>query len=303
MIHVSDLHFSYPTQPALSSINFNIPAQSITALVGPNGSGKTTLLECLAGLRTPQQGKIVINNLDIIAYPREAHRFMGFLPDFFGLYDELTVKQSMLYFAMAQGLSETTMEETSMTIIDDLGLTEKWNSRVSELSRGMRQRLAIGQVLLHNPKVLLLDEPASGLDPEARSALAKLFVKLNASGMTIVVSSHILSELDQYANNLLIIRDGKVVEHQHNNNFTNYVTYVIELATSVEMPEKTLEAFDSLKIGEKHSNKIEVRFDTEKLKPEALLNQLVVEKQWPVSGFSPQHNTLESQYLLSINQN
>lgn len=215
MIVVENLVYEYWDTKALEQVSFKIAAGAITALVGPNGAGKTTLFKCVAGLTKPSCGSIAVGGINVLEEPRRCHELMGFLSDFFGLYDALTVQQSLEYFALAQNLDRRLAKERAAEVAELLNLSEKFRSRAASLSRGMRQRLAIGQAMIHYPKVLLLDEPASGLDPEARIALAELFLRLNAEKkMTLVVSSHILAELDQYANDMLVLRDGRVVEHR-----------------------------------------------------------------------------------------
>lgn len=215
MIAVKNLVYEYLDTKALKQVSFTIAEGAITALVGPNGAGKTTLLKCVAGLTKPGGGTISIGGINVLEEPRRCHELMGFLPDSFGLYDALTVQQSLEYFALAHNLDRHVARERAAEIAELLDLSGKFRSRAASLSRGMRQRLAIGQAMIHYPKVLLLDEPASGLDPEARIALAELFLRLNAERkITLLVSSHILAELDQYANDLLILRSGRVVEHR-----------------------------------------------------------------------------------------
>ncbi|KOR29466.1 ABC transporter, partial [Achromatium sp. WMS1] len=214
MIMIKDLCYEYPDTRALDDISFNIQQGTITALVGPNGAGKTTLLKCLAGLVKPYEGSIFVNGINVLEEPRRSHEVMGFLADFFGLYNALTVRQSLEYFALAHNIPKNMAKKRAVEIAELLNLTAKLHAQVSSLSRGMRQRLAVGQAMVHYPKVLLLDEPSSGLDPEARINLAELLVKLNAEQeMTIIVSSHILAELDQYAKDLLVLNNGQIVKH------------------------------------------------------------------------------------------
>lgn len=213
MIEVDNLIFEYPGHRAIDDVSFSIDRDSVTALVGPNGAGKTTLMRCLCGLDRPLSGNIVVDGIDVIEHPRRSHERIGYLSDFFGLYDELQVGQCLRYAAEANGM--TTQINTSVTrTAEHLRLTDRLAQRVGELSRGLRQRVAIGQAMIHNPRVLVLDEPASGLDPEARHDLAELFKILKASGMTLLVSSHILAELEAYATEMLVIRDGRIVEHR-----------------------------------------------------------------------------------------
>lgn len=212
MIKISGLTFDYPGQRALDDVSLDVVEGSVTALVGPNGAGKTTLMRCIAGLETPLSGKILVNGVDVVEQPRAVHRFMGYLSDFFGLYQELTVAQCLEYAAASQGLPEAAIPQAIRDTAQQLDLSDRLQQTSGSLSRGLRQRVAIGQAIIHNPKVLLLDEPASGLDPEARAHLATLFRQLQARGMTLLVSSHILAELDEYSTHLLALREGRVLE-------------------------------------------------------------------------------------------
>ena len=209
MISIQNLSFEYANFVALHNISVEIPKGSITALVGPNGAGKTTLMRCMAALARPSAGRVFIDAIDVAADPHACHRICGFLADNFGLYESLTVRQSLQYIVSAHGIDDA---ERADVLIERLDLVDKTNELIKNLSRGMRQRVGIAQAIVHSPQYLILDEPASGLDPEARIALSQLFKQLNAEGITLLVSSHILAELDQYANNLLILKDGAIVQ-------------------------------------------------------------------------------------------
>lgn len=213
MIEVRNLVFEYPGQRAIDDVSFFIERDSVTALVGPNGAGKTTLMRCLCGLERPLSGAILIDGIDVIENPRRSHERIGYLSDFFGLYDNLLVRQCLRYAAEANGVTSALEESISRTA-ERLHLSDRLSQRVGELSRGLRQRVAIGQAMIHNPRVLVLDEPASGLDPEARHDLAELFKTLRGSGMTLLVSSHILAELEAYASEMLVIRAGRIIEQR-----------------------------------------------------------------------------------------
>ncbi|PWR25557.1 ABC transporter ATP-binding protein [Zavarzinia aquatilis] len=212
MIDVEGLCFDYPAKRALSDVSFTIEPGTVTALVGPNGAGKTTLLRCLATLELPYAGRIRLDGIDTGEEPLRARRLLGFLDEFFGLYDDLSVRRCLTYWAGAHGLSG----DTDAAVLDAatrLGLSDRLEERAGSLSRGLRQRLAIAQVIIHRPRILLMDEPASGLDPEARAGLADLIRSLQAEGMTIVVSSHILVELQDYSSHMLIVDKGRIVDH------------------------------------------------------------------------------------------
>jgi ABC-2 type transport system ATP-binding protein len=211
MITVRGLSFEYPGKRALDDVTFTLAPGSITALVGPNGAGKTTLMRCLCGLERPLAGEVIVDGVDVIEEPRASHEKLGYLSDFFGLYAELTVAQCLRYAAVANHVPGD-VGPCVVATAARLQLADRLDQAAGTLSRGLRQRLAIGQAIIHAPRVLVLDEPASGLDPEARHALAALFRELQADGMTLLVSSHILAELEEYATDMLILRDGRLVE-------------------------------------------------------------------------------------------
>ncbi|MDR2364724.1 MAG: ABC transporter ATP-binding protein [Zoogloeaceae bacterium] len=217
MIRVQQVVYDYPGHRALDDVSFDLPAASVTALVGPNGAGKTTLLRSMAALEEPMYGRIIMNALDIWEHPRLAHRFMGYLPDHFGLYQELSAWRCLLYAAYARGLDASAAEAAAQWAAGQVGLLPQLETQAGALSRGQRQRLALAQTIVHKPMVLLLDEPASGLDPEARADLSRLMKSLAATGMTLLISSHILAELDDYCTAMLVLEKGKLLAHRQLN--------------------------------------------------------------------------------------
>lgn len=214
MIKVSHLYYDYPGLRALDDVSFELPAQSITALVGPNGAGKTTLLRSMAALDEPTAGQIVIDGIDVWEYPREAHLRMGYLPDHFGLYQELTALQCLTHAAWTHGLRGDEARQAVQWAIAQVDLEPQLLKLASTLSRGQRQRLALAQAIVHKPKVLFMDEPASGLDPQARASLSSLMKGLAAQGMTLLISSHILAELETYCTAMLVLEQGHILAHQ-----------------------------------------------------------------------------------------
>ncbi|MCU0984973.1 MAG: ABC transporter ATP-binding protein [Acetobacteraceae bacterium] len=210
-ISVSGVRFAYDDTPALRDVSFAAAPGSVTALVGPNGAGKTTLMRCIAGLEPPGAGTITVAGIDVVAAPREARMRMGFLQDFFGLYDRLSVRRSLDYAARARLVPATERDGRIAAVAEALGLTPLLDRQAIALSRGQRQRVAIGAAIVHGPEVLILDEPAAGLDPEARAELAALIRTLAAGGTTLLVSSHILAELEDYSTDVLMLEAGRVI--------------------------------------------------------------------------------------------
>ncbi|MFY9261134.1 MAG: ABC transporter ATP-binding protein [Gallionella sp.] len=232
MIEVKNLYYRYASQQALHNVSFALEAATITALVGNNGAGKSTLLRCMAALDNPFSGNITLWGQDTHQDPRACHRLLGYLSDQFGLYDNLTVKQSLTYMALAHKLSQPDGEERVLKVAAQLSLTDRLQQKTGELSRGFRQRVAIAQAIIHHPKLLLLDEPASGLDPEARIELSDLLKLLASQGMTIMVSSHILSELDGYCTHMLKLHEGEVASFEALNNYQRDHSQVLHMLLS-----------------------------------------------------------------------
>lgn len=245
-IDVLKLNFEYPGKLALEDVSFSIEPESITALVGPNGAGKTTLMNCMAALARPISGKITVDGMDVLSDPRKYHQMIGYLPDSFGLYEDLTVRQCLKYIGLAHNINNGKILHSISETADLVHMTDILDKKVKSLSRGMKQRVAIGQAIIHNPEFLLLDEPATGLDPEARYDLSRLLLKLCRDGKTIVVSSHILSELEDYATHLLVIRNGRLQEHTRLSNIKSGVKrkLALTLAEPLEGVVDRLKEFD-----------------------------------------------------------
>lgn len=218
MIQIKHLDFFYHQQQVLFDIELTLEENTITGLIGPNGAGKSTLMRCIAGLEIPSHGEVLLNDVPILENPQKSYTQIGYLPDIFGLSEHLTILQHWTYSAYAKGVKQQEIYHAIEEIAEFLNLEHKLNDKISSLSRGQRQRVGIGQSIIHQPKLLILDEPASGLDPEARYELSILFNRLKDKGMTLLVSSHILSELDEYCTHMLVIKDGRIVKHQALNN-------------------------------------------------------------------------------------
>ena len=292
MITVEGLVFDYPSNRALDDISFHIEEGSITALVGPNGAGKSTLLRCMAALYRPFDGRVVINGYDTVVEPRRVHHSLGYLSDFFGLYDELSVRRSLQYACCTHGVDTDRVGET----IERLGLNHYIDKPAGELSRGLRQRLAIGLAIIHQPKVLLLDEPASGLDPEARIALSELFIALRDQGMTLIVSSHILAELEDYASDVLILDQGRLVDHQTVSGNGRQELIEIILSGEDDRLSTLLSGNDAISIMEIGSSAAKIGFSGDSTEQARLLASLI-ESGLSVCSFGPSRADLQEVYV------
>jgi ABC-2 type transport system ATP-binding protein len=218
MIHLENLSKEYETASskdwhiiAADRLNLDIPSGETFGLVGPNGAGKTTTLKMICGLAVPTAGRVIVNGIDVERQPEEAQRHMGYLADVFSLYDELKVWEYFDYFAHAYKLNPQAIPERVEEVIRAVGLESKREAAIGGLSRGMRQRVGIGRAIIHDPPLLVLDEPAAGLDPKARVELKDLLRQLHRAGKTIFITSHILSDLQEICTSIAIIEKGRLL--------------------------------------------------------------------------------------------
>jgi len=195
---------------ALDGVSFEVPAGTICGLIGPNGAGKTTLLRILAGLDEPDAGERLIDGQDVALHPHQARARFGYVPDYAALYDGLSVADVVRFFARAQGVPKPELDASVQRALAQAGLSTLADRPAAALSKGMSQRACVACALVHDPAVLFLDEPASGLDPRARIELKELLKDLRKAGKTILISSHILSELGDMVDRVLILERGVV---------------------------------------------------------------------------------------------
>ena len=196
---------------AVAGVDLSIPEGEIFGLVGPNGAGKTTMLRMLATLLTPTSGDAEIAGESVTRNPQAVRRVLGYMPDAFGVYDDMKVWEYLDFFGRCYGLGPAQRKRMIGDLLELVDLAGKRDAYVQSLSRGMQQRLCLAHALVHDPKVLLLDEPASGLDPRARVELRELLRELRAIGKTILISSHILPELEELCTSVAIVDHGRVL--------------------------------------------------------------------------------------------
>ncbi|HVA44777.1 MAG TPA: ABC transporter ATP-binding protein [Pirellulales bacterium] len=208
MIETRDLTKVYGDLHAISHLDIKLDAGDVFGFIGPNGSGKTTTMKILATLLNPTWGEAYVCGHSIYTHPKEIRRLIGYMPDFFGVYDDMKVIEYLEFFAAAYRIKGAKRRKVCDEVLDLVDLGYKRQALVTSLSRGMTQRLGLARVLLHDPQVLLLDEPASGLDPRARIEIRQLLKELRKMGKTIMVSSHILPELADICNKIGIIERG-----------------------------------------------------------------------------------------------
>ena len=196
MLQISHLYKNYGKFQAVKNLSLHIPQGDLFGFVGPNGAGTTTI-RMVCGLMLPTAGEISINGVDALAHQKEIKKQIGYVPDFFGVYDNLKVKEYMDFYGSMYRMGSKEIERISDDLLELVNLSDKKEVFVDTLSRGMKQRLCVARALIHNPALLVLDEPNSGLDPRARVEMKELLLNLKNMGKTIVISSHILSELSE----------------------------------------------------------------------------------------------------------
>lgn len=207
MIVVENLTKVFGEVTAIRDLNLRVQRGEIFGFIGPNGAGKTTTIKILATLLEPTSGDAYISDYSVTAQPYQVRKRIGYVPDFYGMYENLQVREYLEFFSRAYRLDTGRIEE----VLELVKLKHKEHSFIAHLSRGMRQKLCLARALLHNPEVLILDEPASGLDPVARAELLEILKNLGRKGKTIFISSHILPEIWDVCTEIGVIREGMLV--------------------------------------------------------------------------------------------
>ncbi|MDK2970725.1 MAG: type transport system ATP-binding protein [Candidatus Sumerlaeota bacterium] len=211
MIQISNVTKVYKDLTAVNGLSMEINQGDIFGFIGPNGAGKTTTIKILATLLKPTQGYALVCGYNVLTQADDVKRVMGYMPDSFGVYDDMKVWEYLDFFAAAYKIEKARRKQIIDDVLELTDLTHKKNDYVEALSRGMKQRLCLAKTLVHDPQVLLLDEPASGLDPRARIELRELLKELRNMGKTILISSHILTELADFCNSVGIIEQGNLL--------------------------------------------------------------------------------------------
>ena len=247
VIDVRDVHHSFKNRKALNGIEFQVQTGSLHGFVGPNGAGKTTALKLICTLLVPQRGSVRVFGHHVVKRVKDVRREIGFMPDHFSMYRQMTVFEYLDFFGAAYGLDTTRRDSVINDVLELTDMGGRRDSLINGLSRGMQQRVNLARVLINDPRLLLLDEPASGLDPRARIELMDILRALQGMGKTIFISSHILSELAELCDSVTIIDRGTI-------KYSGSMDALLErddpgagfLVTLVEPPEDALEQLSAL---------------------------------------------------------
>src|SRR5262245_1920829 len=301
MIRIKDLRVDYDDLCAVKDLSLEVGPGEVCGLIGPNGAGKTTTMRAMLGLLEPTYGEIEVCGVDVRERPKDVCRIMGFMPDFPPVYEDLMVWEFLDLFAASYGLDPSQRRHAIADHLEMVGLTEKREAMVGELSRGMRQRMMLAKTLIPDPHVFLLDEPASGIDPQGRIQLKNILRRLAEEKKTVLISSHILSEMNEFCTSVVIMEKGQIVIggriDEVNQRVLGDSFLTVEVLGEVELFQWVVGADDRAgPIESKGNGSYEFRFRGDAQAASELLASLV-QQGVRVSGFSRKRDNLEDLFL------
>ena len=301
VIEVRNLSRWFPGVHAVQDVSFTVERGQVIGFVGANGAGKTTTMRILATLDYPNSGEAKICGFDVVKYPAEVRKRIGWMPDHYGTYSNMTVLEYLDFFARALGYRGTERIERITEVMAFTDLTSLADRLIDQLSKGMGQRLCLGRALIHDPEVLILDEPAAGLDPKARIELKHLIRILSEEGKTVFISSHILSELGEMCDSLLFINQGKIIHHgsaeslRRGTSATSIVE--VQLAHSFERLAEWASMAPNVRF--KEATRSGGRLEIDSIEPDVIATVLrrMVNEGLPVNDFHLRERKLEDAFI------
>ncbi len=301
MIRVKDLRVDYDNMCAVKDLSFEVGHGEVCGLIGPNGAGKTTTMRAMLGLIEPTYGEITLAGVDMREHPRDANKVVGFMPDFPPMYDDLMCWEFLDLFAASYGMAKPARPAAIERLLGVVGLTEKHDAMIVELSRGMRQRLMLAKTLIPDPQVLILDEPASGVDPQGRIDLKNVLKAQAAAGKTVLISSHILTEMQEFCTSVAIMQKGQMIISgkidEVNTRVMGAAILSVEVLDGLETFRRIVEADDRAGLIEpKQAMTYEFRFNGDSHAASDLLANLV-HSGVRVAAFAPRREGLEDLFL------
>lgn len=300
MLQIDHLYKNYGKFQAVNNLTLHIPQGDLFGFVGPNGAGKTTTIRMVCGLMLPTSGRILINGVDALTHQREIRKQIGYVPDFFGVYDNLKVKEYMDFYGSMYRMNSREIQRIADDLLELVNLSDKKEVFVDTLSRGMKQRLCVARALLHNPALLVLDEPNSGLDPRARVEMKELLLNLKSMGKTIVISSHILSELSEMCNSIGIMDHGRLVAAGRIEDVMESVFGSNQLIITLDEGRDTAIriAHEYTKVKVESAGEHEIRLSHTMTKQEiAKMIAVMINNDVVVTGFHKQEGNLETLFM------
>jgi ABC-2 type transport system ATP-binding protein len=305
VIDTRDLVKKYGRLTAVNHMNIQVPRGAIYGFVGPNGAGKTSTMRILTTLMLPTSGQAFVCGSEVTKNPRAVRRAIGYMPDFFGVYDDMKVWEYLDFFAACYDIPERDRPGLINDLLELVDLAHRRDDMVDKLSRGMKQRLCLARTLAHDPQVLILDEPASGLDPRARVEIRELLVELSRMGKTIFFSSHILADVAEICTHIGIVDSGRVVAQgtmeQMQRMLVPHREIVVTLKDKVEEAKAALSraagVLNVLELPDEQGRKrLKIDFDGDD-DARAELLQTLAARSVPVLGLSEQTQDLETVFM------
>lgn len=300
MLVIKDLEKTYGKFRALNKLNLEIKQGEIFGFIGPNGAGKSTTMKIVSGLLSPDNGEVYVDGIDAIKNNKQLKEKIGYMPDFFGVYDNLKACEYLEFYGSIYGIVGKEIKDLSMDLLELVNLENKYDAYVDGLSRGMKQRLCLARCLIHNPQLLILDEPASGMDPRARFEMKSILKNLKDMGKTILVSSHILSELGEICTNIGVIESGKMVCQGTVDEIMTEVSgnhpIVIAVTDKIQETIKLLKEIPNVGKVKVDSNKITANFNGNDVDCVNLLKNLVT-RDIPIISFNREVKSLEDIFI------
>ncbi|MHC4175211.1 MAG: ABC transporter ATP-binding protein [Planctomycetota bacterium] len=300
VLEAKSIRKEFGTVVAVNDVSLSVQKGQVLGLIGPNGAGKTTLLRILATILRPTSGSVRLLGYDLAKEYLAIRKHIGFLPDFFNLYNDLTLRECLEFFAKAYKVENDLIPKRVDEVLDYVELQNKRNDFIRHLSRGMVQRMGVGVLLVHDPDVFLLDEPASGLDPKARIQLRAVLKKLSSEGKTIIISSHILTELTGFCSHIALMNKSNIVLHGAVDDIQKQVFSSKKICVSVldncDQAVEIIKEFPHTKIETVKDNTItlEINADESEL---ASLNSNLVTKGVKVFSFCEEKTDLEDLFM------
>ena len=300
MLHINKLTKKYGSFTAVSHLSLHIPEGDLFGFVGPNSAGKTTTIRMVCGLLRATSGTVKIGNVKGAVGSREMKRMIGYVPDFFGVYDNLKVREYMDMYGSMYGMYARDIARLTEDLLELVNLSDKKEVYVDTLSRGMKQRLCVARALLHNPKLLLLDEPSSGLDPRARVEMKELLKNLHSMGKTILISSHILSELSEMCTSIGIMNHGQLITSGRIEEIMAQLSggnrIHIQIASGMETAVRILQEHAGVVLESVRENEVIVTSSSTDEEISALIGALI-QNEVILTGFYREEGNLESLFM------
>ncbi len=300
MVVINNLVKKYGKFTAVDNLSLNIEKGQIYGFVGANGAGKTTTMRIISGLLRPTSGEVRVNGVDIIHNPGGYKKHIGYMPDFFGVYDDLKVTEYMNFYSGIYKIENSKRAAITDKLLELVNLSDKKDFYVDALSRGMKQRLCLARSLIHDPQLLILDEPASGLDPKARIEMKQILRTLKDLGKTILISSHILPELSELCTAIGIIERGKMVitgtVEEILNQLSHNKKFKLKVIDKAETARRLLEENPTVSSVQAADNILKFSFSGDEGAAAELLKEMVVQ-DIPVLSFVEEESNLESIFM------